>query len=881
MYNEEGMNIMASIYITGHPDDLEQQSEIIDQLAQEELFDAIRYENEAEVPIEELKPILSEMHLILVFVSSKLLYTPNIARDFIIPYAEKKQIPVIAYSLEKYIEYDFRKQYGNMLFFDPYKEEIYSSVNNQFVVMVKMLLTVGMQQSFLELSDIPNVLQKLAEMNKSGLIFRESFMMAIIWQAKAMTQAQNAYMQSGTSENLHKWMDECCVLGDFLRGLKREHEALSIYQSLLSHLQSEQPDQQLLQYTLLGKIGYAYEGLHQDEKAYESFSDALRIASSLVKSEKAIEERAHALSDIQMLCKKLGDLYYEADQYSNALNYYQIYLDFQKMMVEKSEYKYGRQGLADIYECIASAYHISGQTEFAETFYLKCIPIRRSLYNENPNQPSMQDYSMCLRKLGEVYIDKRDTDSAMHCYQEALEINQKLSECSMSYQTTLNMIILCFKLGDLYLVLENLNEAEKYYYKCLVMAADLSSRSGAIEAQEQLMDANLQLGQIARAKGEYENALNYVRNAARTGSELSERRKTTEIQMRIARAYSMIGDLLLEQNNIPEAGQNYSKSLDIFTDIASKNGDVNARRYAAVQIENIGDIHRANGNYETAEECYLEEQNIMEVLASELDTYEIQSVLSSCYKNLGVLALAKKDYERTDSYYQKALKICQHLVETAPHPEAKQSLASTYHDCAILYRDKGQLRKSKNYFDKALSIRRELADTYHTVMYYHNLALTLLEFAKLREQQHQFPDIRTYSTEALQICEKLAVDAPSFSTDDILADALEAVGSFYARYGSEPEFGIVDVELYSRAIKLRENIANTSQQVRDWDRLALLYYNSSLDIISPSWQKIMLYEALDTWQYLAERTKDSKYDERCEHAKRAIRYYQLDDNNDS
>ena len=85
MNYEDGMGIMASIYITGHPDDMEQESEIIERLEQEELFNAIRYENEAEVPLNELKTILSEMNLILVFVSSKYLYTQNVARNFIIP----------------------------------------------------------------------------------------------------------------------------------------------------------------------------------------------------------------------------------------------------------------------------------------------------------------------------------------------------------------------------------------------------------------------------------------------------------------------------------------------------------------------------------------------------------------------------------------------------------------------------------------------------------------------------------------------------------------------------------------------------------------------------------------------------------------------------
>ena len=163
MNYEDGASIMASIYLTGHPDDLEQQSDIIERLSQEESFNAIRYDDEAEVPLRELKAILSKMDLILVFVSSKYLYTDNAARDFIISYAEEKQIPVIAFSLEKYIEYDFRKQFGNTMFFDPYKEEINSSINEQFVIMMKMLLTVGIQDAFMDISDIPEVLQKLAE----------------------------------------------------------------------------------------------------------------------------------------------------------------------------------------------------------------------------------------------------------------------------------------------------------------------------------------------------------------------------------------------------------------------------------------------------------------------------------------------------------------------------------------------------------------------------------------------------------------------------------------------------------------------------------------------------------------------------------------------
>ena len=881
MHDDEQMELRASVYLTGYPDDLDPHSNMIEAFTASDIADCIRYEEEGSVPQEELENILKEMHLILLFVSSRFLYLPNTAKDIILPFADRNGIPVIAISLEKYIEYDFRKQYGMTLFFDPYKEEVSSRMNDQITVMIKMLLMVGMQKNFMDASAIPDVLQKLIEMNRSGMIFRNTYMMAMIWQARQTERAKKIFLQSGGQAHLEQWVHECCVLGDFLRELGRAGEALEIYSAMRSVLDKRDDPQPKLQYILLAKIGYAYEEMHQNSKACQSFSDALRIAGSIVKEAEPSDENAAILADFQRLCKKLGDLYSDMNQDPAAVQFYQNYLDFQNMLCSISVSGYGRQELADVYECIAVCLYSSADYAQAKEYYLKSLPIRRELYNEHPDQPRMQDLVLCLRRLGEMYMEFRDTDSARKYYLEALHIDHQLSEISMSYQTTLNRIILYFKMGDLCFVLEKLDEAESYYYKCFVLSTDFYTNSNAAEAQEQLLDANIQLAEISRAKGAWENALSYAENAVNTGNSLLKRRNDVHIRSRVATAYSIIGSIHYHSKKYKQAADHHRESLKIYGKIANETGSVDASKNAALEFGYLGDILLAAGIYDEAEECYLEQYQHMENLRKNDNSYELQRDLATASLDLGVLYRIQKEYEKADEYLQKAVKMRQAVAENAPCFEAKYALASSYHECAFLYCKNGQLRKSKNYYDKTLALNRELAAVNPSAAHTGNLAKVLMNLADLREMQHQFREILTYYSEAVQICEQLAKEFPSHSSDDLLSRALEGLGSYYAKYDPRPEPDVYYEDYLIRAIKIRENIANDTQAVSDWEQLAMIYYNSSVVMQSAKWAQIFLPEALDTWHYLAERTKEEKYLELCETARKAIAYFHLEEDGTS
>ena len=80
-----------------------------------------------------------------------------------------------------------------------------------------------------------------------------------------------------------------------------------------------------------------------------------------------------------------------------------------------------------------------------------------------------------------------------------------------------------------------------------------------------------------------------------------------------------------------------------------------------------------------------------------------------------------------------------------------------------------------------------------------------------------------------------------------------------------------------RAIKYRESIANETQYVTDYDKLANTYYNLGITVKGRKTQGLMLKEALSIWEDITEQTGRSNYQEDIKRTKNAIKYYHLED----
>lgn len=111
----------SKVFFTCHPEDFARCADPIQRMLLEHHNCAVYWlpREQSGVSVEERAEILSQMQLIVIPVTTKLLTSPNPAMDFDVPFALDRHIPILPLMQEPGLDELFRKRFGDLQFLDP------------------------------------------------------------------------------------------------------------------------------------------------------------------------------------------------------------------------------------------------------------------------------------------------------------------------------------------------------------------------------------------------------------------------------------------------------------------------------------------------------------------------------------------------------------------------------------------------------------------------------------------------------------------------------------------------------------------------------------------------------------------------------------------
>ena len=858
----------AVIYVTGYSYDLNRNRKMLEELVEKlDFCDIVYFEDDNTINDSEIEEILNNVDLILTFVTSKYLYKPNKAHDIIAPYALSHSIPFIPVFLEKYISYDFSEQYPNELYLDPTEdEEVGLSFEQRLSMFVKMMLMVGIQEDFISEKDNPDIISKLINMNRSGIHIRHEYKMALIWESRCMSIARKDYNKQKSESTLQAWIGTCCNLGDFLRFFGYTDEAIHIYNECRKTIENECPH---IVYPLLCKLGYTYKNKKDYERAISLFDEASRYADILVK-----DKNPTALWDMYLIWKVLGDLNFDMHIPEKALIYYDGCSKLLKSCMELSDSPYFVRRLAEVYYCLGETCVKSGKNDDAIKYYEQGINIHKTIITDSSELIDKADVLMGYYNLGNLHSSNRESEKAEQSFKTALNLAEELSAVSESYQTRFNITKIYTFLGDLYTSENCVDLAEDCFHKSLVLSIKYFSESEIFEVQDQLARTYTQMGDIACKRGNDKAALGYQQNSRDIFEKLIKRRDLDHINNNLALVYGRIGDIFKNNDDVPQAAENYIKSLNIYNKVAHRSNNIHARRNAAVTLDQLGDLYLYRQDYENAESSYMQSFDIKNDLLEKADSFEARRDIAVSHLNLGDVYYYNNKIALALEHYEKYLQLMQKLSTGSDSIETERELALAYYKCSKAYLLNDQSRKSKNHLDKAIQLQRIVVSSNVLPSATELLASMYSDMSSLRKKQYQFGEAISFARECLHLREHLNEELKSDYSKDMLASALENAAIIFEEYGDDPE---ETFSYITRSIDIRVEMADETSKVKDFDKLARLYYNIGVTVALPEMKAAMLKEALSIWEDIVDQTGSSEYQKYVDMTKKAIEYYNFED----
>lgn len=332
-------------------------------------------------------------------------------------------------------------------------------------------------------------------------------------------------------------------------------------------------------------------------------------------------------------------------------------------------------------------------------------------------------------------------------------------------------LIGCYeKLGDVIRKQDRPEEAERLYREQYKEIRNLPDDEDIrpqkthflVNCLGRLADVNKQLGNDEAADSYYSEINRMLGNR----HESSDQGVDAETLYGRAISSERLGDSLLSQARPTEALKEYGKALELLTKLASYSEDAKMQIALAVEYGKVGSAYAAAGNYSEAEKNYLEAYRIKKENADNENDLNAQRSLSVTCSQLYNLYFETKEWEKAEAYLNEDLLIAETIAARTDTVEAKADLDRTHsgmihlstiyvrlgEECELC----GDSARAREYYERDLKIARKLAEGTCDVQARDDLAVScyklgMLELVDKKERVK-------YLEEARDIWQKLYIE---------------------------------------------------------------------------------------------------------------------------
>ncbi|CAF0851456.1 unnamed protein product [Adineta steineri] len=423
------------------------------------------------------------------------------------------------------------------------------------------------------------------------------------------------------------------------------------------------------------------------------------------------------------------------------------------------------------------------------------------LYNVLLEQtPDEREKAIYYNQLGHVEDGHGDYKKAICCYQEGLEIQQKVlpsnhPDFAQSYHN----------IGSGYDNMGEYLKAISFYEKALeIRQKTLPSK------HPDLATSYNKIGNVYNKLREHSKAFSYYEKA------LEIRQKTlSSNHPDLAASYNNIGLVYYSMGQDSKARSSCQQALDICQKPLSSNHPDLAASYNKIDsvYENIEEYLKALSYYEKAFEIFQQSLPFN------------HPDLAVPYTNIGLVYINIGEYSKALSFCEQALDICQKTL-SSNHPD----LAASYHNISSVFFEMGDYPKALSYYEKALEIFQKSLPSNHP-----SLAVSYNTIGFVYYKMGEYSIALSFYEQALEIYQKTLPSnhpdlAGSYNNIGLVYYSMEEYSKALSYYGKALE--IQQKTLPSKHPDLAtsySSIGNVYKNMGEYVK-ALSYYNRALDI---------------------------------------------------
>ena len=307
------------------------------------------------------------------------------------------------------------------------------------------------------------------------------------------------------------------------------------------------------------------------------------------------------------------------------------------------------KGIAQSYESLGNGYGADKKYQDAAENFLKASEFYQTVEDTNGK-------AKVLYKIGDVYENLSDYDSALKYYSEGLELSKKINNKMLAGDFLSDISVIYKYKGNFEKALQNNLQALEVYKE--------------LNSQAKIANAYGNLGNLYEAMEKYNEALSYYNKVLDISRKMNDKWKIANTQMNIG---VILYDLGRKRASIEE----FIKSLALFESLNDKD-------YMTYALTNIGAVYQELGNNEQAIK-YLKRS--LEI-SKELDKkWSVANTLI----NIGRLNVSIKNNTEVKKYYDEAIKISKQIG-------AKDLLLQAYEALSDYYSSTGNFRDALSYY---------------------------------------------------------------------------------------------------------------------------------------------------------------------------------------
>lgn len=696
---------------------------------------AVYYSDGEWVEEEDFYMQLDQMQLIVMPITSRLLYTSNSALDVVLPYAEKNHIPILPLMQERNLEQSFNEKFGNLQFLDKHNKDSTALSYDEKLKKYLESVLVGdeLAQKVREAFDAYIFLSYRKKDRKYAqelmrLIHRSAFCRDIaIWYDEFLTPGENfngAIRAALEKSSLFVLTVTPNLVNEENYVMTTEYPAAQEAGKPVLAAELVETDQEALKRNYLNipdcvdprdlsaLDASLIERLRQlavrenDQDPQHNFFIGLAYLSGIdveVDYERAVKLIAGAAeAGLTEAMEKLAGMYQRGEgvkrDYPAANAWFEKLAEQARLEYESGKTKEAADCYFDRLWDLGNARNDLGEIHAARMTYEKMYSLACGWAQRDHYDGVRRKLAVCCLELGWICFVEMDHPAAKEWYLKALDGAGKLPESDESKRLS----GLCYeRLGDLCIAAQDPRGAREWYGQSLQITRE-RVQSGAEGATWELAMGYDKMGRACDEAGDLTGARSWYLQFCEVSEKLAQF-GTEPAQRLLSVSYERLGVVCQAEGKLEEAARWYTKGVRIDEKLA-QSGTVQAMMDLAIDYQRLGNNCVAFGRLDDAKRWLTKFSQTMQ---------KLEPIGAAFYRNLYAISLERLGYVsflegntgEAKRWLTKSVDIRKALEHTGAE-NVLSGLCACYQMLGDVCKQGQDLQAAKNWFTKCLEIAK-------------------------------------------------------------------------------------------------------------------------------------------------------------------------------